>query len=264
MPKSVMLPAGTPASQAAPMPEDDDGALIPVEPDFALINLPTTLRLPRYKGNFRLTHRFRGNLRDESFGHQASNLFGLDNGAAIGFEFRYAVARHLQAAVYRTNVDRQTQFYAKYDPVGQSGSMPVSISAVASVEGSNNFRRDRAPIVGAVISRKLADVAALYATPMWAHDSGVGSGTRRETVFLGLGGRLHVRPSLYLVAEVSPRLGGYTAGDPAFGLALEGRIGGHVFQLNVSNTTGTTFLQTARGGFADSLFLGFNIARKFY
>lgn len=248
----------------APPAEDDDATLILTEPDFALINLPTTLRLPRHKANFRLTHRFNGNLKGESFGQQASNLFGLDNGAAIGFEFRYAVARHLQAAVYRTNVTRQTQFYAKYDAIGQSDSMPLSMSAIASVEGSDNFRRDRAPIFGGVVSRRMGELAAFYAEPMWAHDSAVGSGTKRETVFLGLGGRLHVRSGLYLVGEVSPRLGGYTAGDPAFGFAIEGRVGGHVFQLNVSNSTGTTFLQTARGGFADSLFLGFNLARKFY
>src|SRR5205085_9770078 len=122
----AQAPATTAPPAAAPV-EDDDAALVPAEPDFALINLPTNLRLPRYKGNFRLTHRFQGNLRGESFGEQASNLFGLDQGAAIGFEFRFAVMRHVQAAVYRTNVNRQTQFYAKYDPIAQTESMPVSI-----------------------------------------------------------------------------------------------------------------------------------------
>ena len=29
-----------------------------VEPDFTIINLPTTLRLPRYKSAFRISHRF--------------------------------------------------------------------------------------------------------------------------------------------------------------------------------------------------------------
>jgi hypothetical protein len=248
----------------APAADDDDATPQLAEPDFALINLPTTLRLPVHKGNFRLTHRFQSNLRSGTLGSQASNLFGLDNGAAIGLEFRFAVARRVQAAIYRTNIDRQTQFYVKYDPIAQSASMPVSLSALASVEGSNNFRRNRAPSFGAVVSRKIGDRAAAYAMPMWAHNSAVGSGTNRETMVLGLGGRLRVRPRLYAVAEVSPRLGGYTAGDPEFGFAIEGRVGGHVFQLNVTNTTGTTFLQTARGGFSKTLFLGFNISRKFY
>jgi hypothetical protein len=255
--------APAPAPQTAAVAEDDDAALVPAEPDFTLINLPTTLRLPRYRGNFRLTHRFQGNLREGSFGSQAGSLFGLDTGAAIGFEFRFAVAKHLQAAAYRTNIDRQTQFYAKYDPIAEGNSTPVSISMLASVEGANNFRRDRSPAVGAVISRKVRDVAALYATPMWVHNSS-SVGDVRETGFVGLGGRLRVRPSVYLVAEVSPRLGGYAPGNPEYSFAIESRVGGHVFQLNFSNTVGTTFSQIARGSAPRSLHLGFNLARKFY
>ncbi len=254
----------TPAAQAAPAPAEEDAALVPTEPDFALVNLPTTLRLPRHKGSFRLTHRFQGNLRSGSFGSQASSLFGLDTGAAIGFEYRFAVARHLQAAAYRTNIDRQTQFYAKYDPVSQSGGIPVSLSALVSIEGANNFRRDRSPALGAVISRRVGDLAALYATPMWVHNSTGVAGDVRETGFLGLGGRVQVRHNVYLLAEASPRVGGYAPGDPEYSFGIEGRVGGHVFQLNFSNTVGTTFSQIARGGAPSSLFLGFNLSRKFY
>ncbi len=256
--------SGSARAQTAPgAVQADDAAPQPTEPDFTLINLPTTLRLPLHKGNFHLTHRFRGNLRDGSFGHQASNLFGLDNGAAIGFEYRYAVAKHLEAAVYRTNIDRTVQFYGKVDPIAQSASMPVSISWLVSVEGANNFRRDRSPALGAVVSRKIAEAAEVYVTPVWVHNTAVGAVTR-ETGFMGIGGRVHVRPSMYLVGEVSPRLGGYAPGPAEYSFALEGRVGGHVFQLNFSNTIGTTFAQTARGGSPNSLYLGFNLARKFY
>ena len=142
--------------------------------------------------------------------------------------------------------------------------MPFSISGLVSIEGSNNFREDYAPSLGAIISRKVSDVAALYASPFWVHNTAVGSAETRDTGFIGLGGRLHVRPNVYLVAEVSPRMGGYAPGDPEYSFALEGRVGGHVFQLNFSNTVGTTLLQTAHGGAPNSLFLGFNLARKFY
>jgi hypothetical protein len=36
-----------------------------VEPDFTLINLPTTLRLPRFKSAFRISHRFAGTLNND-------------------------------------------------------------------------------------------------------------------------------------------------------------------------------------------------------
>jgi hypothetical protein len=259
----LIVPAAAHA-QATATSASDDSAPQPTEPDFTIVNLPTTLRLPLYKSNFHLTHRFQGNLEDGTFGHQASNLFGLDNGAAIGFEYRFAIAKHVQLAAYRTNIDRETEFYAKFDPIAQGGGMPLSMSAVVSVEGGNNFRRDYVPAVGAVISRKVGEIAAVYATPMWVHDTAIGSGETRETAFLGIGGRAHIRPAVYLVGEVSPRMGGYAPNQPEYAFGLEGRVGGHVFQLNFSNTVGTTFLQTARGGAPNSLFLGFNLARKFY
>jgi hypothetical protein len=64
-----------------------------VEPDFTLINLPTTLRLPRHKGAFRIAHRFTRTLNNPDFGALASNLFGLDSGALIGLEYRYGLMR---------------------------------------------------------------------------------------------------------------------------------------------------------------------------
>src|SRR5262245_20793519 len=81
---------------------DDDAALDVVEPDYTVVNIPTTLRLPRHKGNFHLTHRFNGNLEEGSFGEQAKTLFGIDKGATIGFEYRFGIARYVQAAVYRS------------------------------------------------------------------------------------------------------------------------------------------------------------------
>jgi hypothetical protein len=45
---------------------------------------------------------------------------------------------------------------------------------------------------------------------------------------------------------------------------LERTLGGHAFQLNVSNSFGTTLGQMARGGAPSGWFIGFNIARKFY
>ena len=46
--------------------------------------------------------------------------------------------------------------------------------------------------------------------------------------------------------------------------AIEKRAGGHLFQLNFANNVSTTYRHLARGGLSDSLFLGFNIARKFF
>src|SRR5207253_4731330 len=94
---------------------DDDAALQPAEPDYRVINLPTTLRLPLHKSNFELTHRFNGNLRrpGKDFGDQAGQLFGIDQGAVVGFEYRFAPVRHVEFAIYREAYDKTIQMYGK-------------------------------------------------------------------------------------------------------------------------------------------------------
>ena len=256
---------GQQSSQSAVSSGDsDDTDPVLAEPDFRVLNLPSTLRLPVHGSNFQLTHRFNGNLRQGSFTDNASNLFGLDQGAAVGFEYRFGIARHLQAAVYRTAIDKTFQFYGKYDAVRQDHSLPVSLSALLSVEGADNFQERYSPAVGAVVSRMVADRLALYTTPVWVHNTAALLNIERDTVMVGLGGRVRVSDTVYLVGEVIPRAGGYSPGKPAYGFALEKQAGGHMFQLNFNNGQGTTFGQLARGGFADSLYLGFNLARKFY
>nr|AAY89258.1 hypothetical protein [uncultured bacterium BAC10-10] len=251
------------SSQAATAASDERVAQL-AEPDFRLITLPSTLRLPLHKSNFQLTHRFNGNLRNGSFGHQAGNLFGLDQGAVVGFEYRFAVVRHVQAAVYRTAIDKTFQFYGKYDAVHQRGSAPVSISGLVSVEGGNNFRDRYAPALGVVVSRTVGDRFAMYVAPVWVHNTAAVLKVDRDTTYIGVGGRLRVSPTVYVVAETSPRVAGYSPDKPAFAFGVEKRAGGHLFQLNFGNGQGTTFGQTARGGFPHALFMGFNLARKFF
>ena len=140
----------------------------------------------------------------------------------------------------------------------------MSLSALLSVEGADNFQERYSPAVGVVVSRMVADRLALYTTPVWVHNTAALLNIDRDTVMVGLGGRVRVSDTVYLVGEVIPRAGGYSPGKPAYGFALEKQAGGHMFQLNFNNGQGTTFGQLARGGFADSLYLGFNLARKFY
>jgi len=70
---------------------------------------------------------------------------------------------------------------------------------------------------------------------------------------------VRVLKTVYVAAEAVPRLAGYAPGTLSYGFAVEKLAGGHIFQLNFSNTTGTTVGQLARGGIRDSLYLGFNI-----
>src|SRR5262249_32644877 len=203
---------------------------------------------PSHGGNFHLSHRFNENLRQDSFGDQLGNLFGLDNGANIGLEFRYGVMRHLEAVVQRTSISRAIQFSAKYDGWHQNKSLPVSISGVISIEGDNNFRQHYAPALGLVVSRTVAQRVALYATPVFVRNTATGGPVTRNTGFVGLGGSMRVGRTVYLVGEVTPRVGGFTIGSPEYALAIEKRVGAHTFSLTVANGAQTTFRQLSQGG----------------
>lgn len=247
---------------------DDDATLRPAEPDYRVVNIPTTLPLPLYKSNFELTHRFNGNLRLGDFGFQAGNLFGLDEGATIGFEYRFAPLRHVEVAVYRTGFDKTFQFYGKYDVIHQGRDMPVSVSPILSIEGGNNFRDRYAPSLGATVSRQIADLVALYVEPMWSNNVSAllnqPLGLKQNTLVIGFGGRVRIRPTVYVSAEISPRVAGYAPNTAEYGFAIEKRAGAHVFQLNFTNTSATTFAQVAQGGLPQTLLLGFNLTRKFF
>jgi hypothetical protein len=243
---------------------DDDARLRPMEPDYSLVNLPTTLPLPAHAGNFHLTHRFNENLRHDDFSEQLQNLFGLDQGANIGLEFRYGIMRRLEAIVQRTSISRTIQFSGKYDGWRQSASMPLSISAVVSVEGDNNFRQHYAPAVGAVLSRTIAQHLAVYVMPMWVHDTAPATLDTQDSGIIGVGARVRIRPTTYVIGEVTPRVGGYVIRDPEYGFGIEKRVGAHVFALTFTNNPGTTFRQIALGGNPATLNLGFNLTRKFF
>ena len=100
--------------------------------------------------------------------------------------------------------------------------------------------------------------------PMWVHNTPGQAVGNRDTGILGLGARLRLMPTTYLLGEVTPRIGGYVLRDPEYGFGIEKRVGAHVFALTFTNNPGTTFRQIALGGNPRTLNLGFNLTRKFF
>ena len=254
------------SSAPAPDESDPDARVDALQPDFNLAALPTTLRMPLHKLAFRVTHRFTRPLGQGDFGDLASDFFGFDSGAQIGLELRYGLARGTQIGVHRTS-DRTIQIFGQHNFMNERAGRPLGLDGIATLEGGNNLHRRYESALGLVASRNLGRWVALYAEPMWIANTNpaADAGFDNNTVMLGLGGRLRVRPSTYLVAEISPRLGGYDPGVSQISFGLEGRAGGHLFQLNISNGFGTTLGQLGAGASNnDDWHIGFNIARKFF
>lgn len=260
----VLLPA-------AALAQDDN----PAEPDFTVITLPTNHDLPKHKLAFRVTHRFARPLGQGDFGDLASDFFGFDSGAQIGLELRFGLFEGTQLGIHRTS-DRTIQLFASQEILEQ-GSAPLGLSVFATYEGLDNLQEEKSPAVAVVLSRTFGTRFALYAVPAWVSNTNLEDfpGEDNSTILLGIGGRLRLGDAFALVGEVVPRVAGFEHAQTHMTFGIERRLGGHGFQINFSNSLGTTLAQVARGGGAvnrntqgdggsDPWYIGFNISRKFY
>jgi hypothetical protein len=90
-------------------------------------------------------------------------------------------------------------------------------------------------------------------------------GVEPNTLLVGLSTRLALTSGMCLMGPWTPRASGFRPGVSLKTFGIEKRLRGHVFQLNVSNSLGTTVSEMARGASNDrDWFLGFNISRKFF
>ncbi|HXH06334.1 MAG TPA: DUF5777 family beta-barrel protein [Vicinamibacterales bacterium] len=265
-PAAIRLDPTATADAGAVQEREDDRRFNPAQPDFSLVGLPTTLRMPRHAWWFRVTHRFGRPLGRGDFGDLVGDLFGLDAGAIIGLELRFGLVPGAQVGIHRTS-DKTIQLFGEVELHGQTTEMPLGLALLASVEGLNNFRDEYSPGLGIVLSHEFGRHGAVYLVPAWVANTNPLNLEQQDdsTLFIGIGARARLSPSVYVVAEVLPRIAGFAPGAPQASVGIEKRAGGHLFQLNVSNGLGTTLGQLARGGVSGrDWFLGFNITRKFF
>lgn len=260
-------------AQTTPPPPPPDPAVeqsdpdIPVDalqPDFTLVALPTTLRVPKGKSAFRVTHRFTRALGRGDFGDLASDLFGFDNGAQIGLEFRYGLMSGTQIGIHRTS-DRSIQLFGQHNLLNERDGRPVGLDALVTLEGKENLSEHHRGALGLIFSKAIGGAGTVYVEPIFVANANPTTTGDNHTAMIGLGTRLRLTRATYLVAELTPRIAGYDPGDHQISFGFEGRSGGHSFQINVSNGFGTTLGQIAGGGVSyDDWYIGFNISRKFF
>jgi hypothetical protein len=279
------------AAAQAPVPQPEPAPppapVQTVELDQAVVNVPTTMPLPRHKSYFRITHRFTRDLRRGSIGELAEDGLGLDNGAIIGLEYRFALTSDLQAGIHRSILGKTIHTFGKWDVRRQSpDGLPFGLSVTGGVEAQNNMHLDPQPGISATISRMHGTWLALYAAPTYVHDAHtptlrasheghehggeepdptaeIPGEDHNDTAFIGLGMRARIRETVSFVAEVSPRIFGYRPDRAAWNVGIEKLTRGHVLQLNFGNNFDSTPGMVARGGSPHDVYMGFNLSRKF-
>ena len=278
---SAPSPAGSAPTSASTAPQTEDDAVLKLaEPDFTLVSLPTSLRLPRYKSAFRVTHRFTRPLScDFCSNSLAGDGFGTDTGANIGIEYRFGIVPNGEIGIHRTNSNKTVELFGQYGIARQGAKVPVEASVLAAIDaayvGAQGTPSQYSPAIGLIVTRLFGDRAAAYLEPIFVHHTNLSEPAiaDNDTFMVGVGARVRVSATVYVVGEVAPRASGYKPGVNHGSFAIEKRAGGHMFQLTFSDSFATTFSQLARGGVEQvnangttktNWYLGFNITRKFY
>ena len=267
-----------PALDSPPVPADGAGQASKPKsfskPAFwgtRLVNLPTTTTLGKGKFLFRVSHRFQPPV---SAGWDS--FYGLDGPAFILFSFGYGITDNLMVSAGRSKLYQEWEFNADWAVVeqGKKSSLPFSATLHAGgslvsqdepkdAEWSGRFR------FHALLSLacQLNDRLSFLLVPAYALNTNFWEPSSEGTLALGIGGRFMVLDDLSLIAEWVPRLAGYKDSYSGWGLGVEKKIGGHVFQFFVTDSIGLTAAQYLPGGdlkLGDGDFrIGFNIFRTF-
>ena len=252
--------------------------------DHYLVNLPTTLPYTRGRISLRFTHRFTqpvlrsGNDCPDCGG--IAELFGFDSFSYSSFGVEVGLTRRLAFTFYRSPLLKDYEFGGVMQLLNQQGASPVSAALRVSLETrslfsfqSSDFERFQSGSVILPVSHAVSDVAEVFVAPMmsWnvnpnanAQPLSASPGERRKNLaVIGVGTSIRFRPRSAFVAEFLPRVAGYHPDDSrhAISFGLQRTTNGHVFELTLSNTIGTTTNGAFIGGGRDFA-LGFNLYRR--
>ncbi len=220
----------------------------------------------------------------------AYEFFGLDQ-ASMRMGLDYGISNRLMVGIGRSTYQKQYDAYYKFKILRQSsggrGSSPISISATSSIMLSTlkwedpkrqNYYTSRISYSHQlIIARKFSEGVSFQIMPSYVHYNLVQAATDPNDIFaVGAGGRIklskrlsfnveyyHVLP-ISFVAGQDYRLPG-TKNSLAVGFDIE--TGGHVFQLQFTNSTGMTektfITETTGDFFKGDIHFGFNLSRVF-
>lgn len=245
-----------------------------------LLTLPSSHMAAHGAWEIKFSHRFNQSLADGSFSDQLHSLFGLDTNADVTFGLSYAIRRDLQLSIARSNTNDTFEAAAKYVVLQQAPAVPLTLS----LRGGADWRAERGLedrtsfFAQAIVSRRIGSKAEVFALPTFVTKAGRAvtgdtSGALFEHAFnVPVGVTYFIRPPLAIVAEIIPPNGDLpdeTNGDLGWSIGIKRAIGGHWFELLLTNSQGTTVDQyttsTFQGAGLDSgeVKLGFNIERRF-
>jgi Membrane bound beta barrel domain (DUF5777) len=260
--------------------QDQYVPIVPLPLGDTLLSLPTSHIPTDGTWELKFTHRFNQSIDQGNFSDRVHSLWGLDSNADVMFGASWTLRPDLQFSLMRSNAMDDVELGAKYVVVQQAPAVPFS--AALRVGGDWRTERDLndrgSAFAQLVLSRQLGKRAELFVIPTFATNAGRAvAGTESQALFrhatnVPVGLAVMVRPALSVVAEFIPKnrdLPDGTKADPAWALGLKRAIGGHYFEILLTNSNATLIDQYVSSTYQGTalnkgdLHLGFNIERRF-
>ena len=197
-------PPVTVAAKARTAPENPD---VYQPGDVRLISLPTAKPIEKGSLTGDFTHRF-------PFGEyevtDLGGLLGLDGYAVPSFGFTYGLTDRIHVGAYRSPhiVGAPILVYAGASLLDENKGHPVTAMARVGLEGRGNFQRRFTTSLELTLARSVTRHAQLYFVPTLSFNNRPFGPSefnlpRANTMALGMGGALHIRPTVALLAEAN-------------------------------------------------------------
>ncbi len=247
-----------------------------------VINGQSLESLPKGVLDFRISHRF------GFVSNGIQDFFGLDQ-ASFRLGFDYGLTDRLMVGIGRSTYQKTVDGFFKYKLLRQCDqgcTMPVTLDLVASTSATtlvkqqvpwygentpDGFSNRLAYSFQVVVGRKFSEGLTLQLSPGVVHRNLVATPeAHNDLMNVGAGGRVKVSKRVALTAEyfyVLPDQGPRENFRNSLALGVDIQTGGHVFQLQFTNSTGmferAFITETSGDFFQGDIHFGFNISRVF-
>jgi hypothetical protein len=260
--------------------------------NFKIVNAQTPMTVPKHNLEFCISHRF-GDVAGNAGG--VNTLFGFYSISDILFSFDYGVTNNLDlgVGVYKGIGPFDDSYYGslKYKLLQQTtnNKVPVFVTLFADAniaagpastdptsDADYASTADRLSYLAQlIIARKVTRQFSIEVLPTYLHRNLVLNGDENDLFALGGGARYRITKRFSIIADYFHPFSAFRSNneliDVSFydpiGIGVEIETGGHVFTINLTNSTGifeNEFIPYTTSNWMKGQFrLGFNIGRDF-
>ncbi len=255
---------------------------------YKIVNMHSTETLPKRTLDVRIGHKF-GDLAGTAGGWQT--FYGLESAADIMMGVAYGITDDIGVGISRVKGARglfqNMVGTVKYRFLQQqtNGGIPLTMTFVGianmstqkkvenstSIQAFDKFAHRMAYSAQIIIARKFGERFSFQISPGYIHRNIVEPLERNGLPYLAAASRLQISKifgiivdATYPFSSIRTRANNYY---PSVGVGLEIETGGHVFQVNFTNSRGITetdYIPYNQSSWAKGQFrLGFTISRVF-